>query len=111
LKLPSFFYNVLFLLIGLTLAFISAWQLDIVASGVIATYYSEVVTWKLWMPAIPPFNWESTYWIYPDAYVRFFILMWIGFGIALFAMWFWENGKEVKIVSEDEPCEEEEEEE
>ena len=76
-------------MLGLVVAFIASWQLDIVAAGVIAAFYDIVKEWKLWMPAVPPFNWEATFWYFPDAYVRFFILMWVGFAIALFALWFW----------------------
>lgn len=79
------------MLVGLIVALVSAWQLDIVVSSVINAFYDAVKDLKLWMPCVPPFSWEATYWTFPDAYVRFFVLMWIGFFIALFALWFWED--------------------
>lgn len=81
-------------MLGLVIALIASWQLDIVAAGVIAAFYDIVKTWKLWMPAVPPFNWEATFWYFPDAYVRFFILMWVGFAIALFSLWFWSDSED-----------------
>ena len=83
--------NVIGLVIGLVIVFVSAWQLDIVAASTIAQFYDIVKDWKLWMPAIPPFGWQATYWSFPDAYTRFFILMFVGFAISLVSLWFWED--------------------
>jgi len=67
---------------------ISAWQLDIVASGVIAKYYSEVSKWIMHIPIgitnhFPYIiiGWEATSWTFPDAYVRFFFLLSLAFFI------------------------------
>lgn len=89
MKVPKHFWNLVVLMFGLSLSLIAAWQLDIVASSIISANYEAVKTWQFFMPIVPPFTWAATYWFYPDAYVRFFILMWVGFVIALVSALSW----------------------
>lgn len=91
LKVPKHFWNLLALLFGFSLSFIATWQLDLVVSRVIGVFYDTVKDWRFFIPIAPPFTWEGAFWFYPDAYVRFLMLMWLGFAIALIAALLWEK--------------------
>jgi len=80
MKLPKHFWNVVFLIVGLSLAFIGTWQVDIISYTIIWRFARD---WTFYFPFI------SMPWTAAFAWMLF--KTWVGFLIALFALWFWED--------------------
>lgn len=85
------FWNVLFLMLGLSTAFIGSWQLDLVCAPLVnladQIFYIRVG----FRGGRLILQWDATPLKWQDAYVIFFLVLWVGFIISLFALWFWKD--------------------
>jgi len=89
----SFKDNIGRFIIGLSLTLFGSLLWDFYVSPFINSVWNE---WIFYIPIglrnyLPIWKWDATVWLWGDAYVRFFLLEWIGFVISWFSLWFWEE--------------------